>query len=97
MAKVIFENKKINVEVEDGTSLQDANTKGDAGVPFGCVQGECGTCLIEVVEGMENLNPITEEEKLTLSDEEQKANYRLACQCQITTGEVKIQPAEEIS
>lgn len=99
MASVVFENININikVEVEDGTSLQDANKKCEASIPFGCVQGECGTCLIEVLEGMEYLNPMTEEESLTLSDKERKANYRLACQCNISGGEIKIRSAEELS
>lgn len=40
--------------------------------------GQCGTCVIEVVEGMENLSPRTafEERKL----KKKPANYRLACQ-----------------
>lgn len=40
--------------------------------------GQCGTCLVEVVEGMENLSPRTafEERKL----KKKPASYRLACQ-----------------
>ncbi len=40
--------------------------------------GQCGKCIIEVVEGLENLSPRTafEERKL----KKKPANYRLACQ-----------------
>jgi ferredoxin len=40
--------------------------------------GQCGTCIVEIVEGMENLSPKTpfEERKL----KKKPANYRLACQ-----------------
>jgi ferredoxin len=40
--------------------------------------GQCGTCIVEIVEGMENLSPRTpvEEKKL----KKKPANYRLACQ-----------------
>ena len=39
--------------------------------------GQCGTCIVEVVEGMENLSPRTEVENRKLK---KKPNYRLACQ-----------------
>lgn len=40
--------------------------------------GQCGTCIVEVVEGMENLSPRTEVENRKLKRKPE--NYRLACQ-----------------
>lgn len=40
--------------------------------------GQCGTCIVEVVEGMENLSPRTEAENRKLKRKPQ--TYRLACQ-----------------
>ena len=40
--------------------------------------GQCGTCIVEIVEGMENLSPRTEVENRKLK--KKPANYRLACQ-----------------
>ena len=40
--------------------------------------GQCGTCIVEVVEGLENLSPRTETENRKLN--KQPENYRLACQ-----------------
>lgn len=40
--------------------------------------GQCGTCIVEVVEGMENLSPRTEVENRKLK--KKPTSYRLACQ-----------------
>jgi ferredoxin len=40
--------------------------------------GQCGCCVIEVVEGMENLSPRTDAENKLLKKKPE--NYRLACQ-----------------
>lgn len=40
--------------------------------------GQCGTCVVEVVEGMEYLSPRTEVENRKLKKKPE--NYRLACQ-----------------
>lgn len=43
--------------------------------------GLCGTCVMEVVEGVEKLSPPTRREQLKLKG--QPANRRLSCQCQV--------------
>ncbi|WP_390630369.1 2Fe-2S iron-sulfur cluster-binding protein [Leptothermofonsia sichuanensis] len=40
--------------------------------------GQCGTCIVEVIEGMENLSPRTDVENRKLRKKPE--NYRLACQ-----------------
>ncbi|MBF2075769.1 MAG: (2Fe-2S)-binding protein [Synechococcales cyanobacterium C42_A2020_086] len=40
--------------------------------------GQCGTCIVEIVEGMENLSPRTEAENRKLK--KRPDSYRLACQ-----------------
>jgi len=40
--------------------------------------GQCGTCVVEVVEGMENLSPKTDVETRKLK--KKPDSYRLACQ-----------------
>jgi ferredoxin len=40
--------------------------------------GQCGTCVVEIVEGMDNLSPKTDFEKRKLKRKPE--NYRLACQ-----------------
>ncbi len=40
--------------------------------------GQCGTCIVEVITGMENLSPKTDFEQRVLRKKPE--NYRLACQ-----------------
>ncbi|OLP16446.1 iron ABC transporter substrate-binding protein [Leptolyngbya sp. 'hensonii'] len=40
--------------------------------------GQCGTCIVEIVEGMENLSPRTDVENRKLK--KKPDTYRLACQ-----------------
>ena len=49
--------------------------------------GQCCTCVVEIVEGMENLSPKTEFENRKLK--KKPDNYRLACQT-IVNGEVSV-------
>lgn len=85
MAKLIFENTGEEKELEEDSPIQE--TCEEAGVPFACTEGVCGTCVIEVVEGMENLSEFTQEEKDFLGDQDRE---RLACQCKLKGGCVKI-------
>lgn len=72
------------VEVKDGEPIIDA-AKG-LSVLFGCEHGICGTCRIEVLEGMENISDKTLQE-INLGCE---GNARQACQCIIKQGTVII-------
>jgi ferredoxin len=40
--------------------------------------GQCGLCVVEIIEGMENLSPRTDFENRKLA--KKPGNYRLACQ-----------------
>lgn len=85
MGKLVFEDLDEEFEVSDSSPI--AEPCEQAGVPFACTEGVCGTCVIEVKEGMENLSEFTQEEADFLGDME---NERLACQCKIKSGIVKI-------
>lgn len=85
MAKLYFENTQEEKTLDDGSPLQEVCE--EAGVPFACTEGVCGTCVIEVTEGMDNLSPFTQEEADFLGD---MGYERLACQCCIQKGTVKL-------
>ncbi|NGX44530.1 MAG: Ferredoxin-1 [Candidatus Anoxychlamydiales bacterium] len=85
MAKLIFENTSEEVDIEDGKSIKDECEQ--AGIPFACSEGVCGSCIIEVVEGMDNFTEPTQAEKDFLGEIQTE---RLACQCKIKGGSVKI-------
>lgn len=85
MAKVIFEETGDEFDLPDGSPIMDACEQ--AGVPFACTEGVCGTCVVEVIEGMENLSKFNQEEADFLGDLDKE---RLACQCQLKSGKVKL-------
>ena len=84
MAELIHDGESI--EVEDGAPLKP--TLEEMGVPFACEEGICGTCVIEIIEGGENLTEKTEEEEDFLGDVE---NERLGCQCKLKSGKVEVE------
>ena len=85
MGKLIFEHSGEEFQIADGEPI--APVCEEAGVPFACTDGVCGTCVIEVTEGMENLSSFTQEEQDFLGELQHE---RLACQCKLRGGCVKI-------
>ncbi len=45
--------------------------------------GLCGTCVMEIVEGVENLTPKTRREQHNFKLRGKPDTYRLSCQCQV--------------
>ncbi|MGZ3633728.1 MAG: 2Fe-2S iron-sulfur cluster-binding protein [Parachlamydiaceae bacterium] len=86
MARLIFDHNEEEIELEDESPIAEACE--EAGVPFACTEGVCGTCVIAIVEGQENLTPPTQEEEDFLG--EGCCHERLACQCRIKQGNVRI-------
>ena len=83
MGKLIFSDGE--AEVNDGDALKDKCM--EKGVSFGCEDGLCGACLIEIETGETNLNEKNQLEKDMLGDD---PKVRLACQCKMKSGDVKI-------
>ena len=85
MANIKFENENQEVFAADGANLRlraienriDLYTFTAKMMNCGGY-GQCGTCVVEIVKGIENLSPRTpvEEQKL----KKRPPNYRLACQ-----------------
>ncbi|MDP1881005.1 MAG: 2Fe-2S iron-sulfur cluster-binding protein [Parachlamydiaceae bacterium] len=86
MATLIFDDRNEEIELPDDSPI--AEECEQAGVPFACTEGVCGTCVIEVKEGKENLSAPTQEEEDFLG--EGTCHERLACQCRIKQGRVRI-------
>lgn len=74
MPKVTFVNTKQEIEVPAGANLRDEARKADVQLykgPFKVLNcrgnGLCGTCLVLVKQGMENLSPRTVREKISFN------------------------------
>ena len=55
-AKVTFNDIGITVYVPVGTRIMEVSEKIGSGLIYGCREGDCGTCLMKVDEGWNNLS-----------------------------------------
>lgn len=85
MGNIKFEQENKEVVAADGANLRLKALENSIdlyktwGKMMNCGgYGQCGTCLVEIVEGMENLSPRTEVENRKLKKKPE--TYRLACQ-----------------
>jgi len=85
MAKIIFEENGEEYDLPDNSPITEVCEQ--AGVPFACTEGVCGTCVVEVIDGMENLSEFNQAEADFLGELDRE---RLACQCKINSGCVKL-------
>jgi ferredoxin len=91
MPKVTFKKTNQTVDTAPGKMLKEIIKEQGWPVAFGCEGGVCGTCLIKISEGAENLNPIEGNEKQTLSAMGlEDGTHRLACQCKVN-GDITIE------
>ncbi|MBN1169490.1 2Fe-2S iron-sulfur cluster binding domain-containing protein [Candidatus Micrarchaeota archaeon] len=89
MAEVEIKNEGKTVEIPDGSLLGEL--EGKCAILFACKTGSCGSCKVRVVEGMENLEPPNEAEKIGLETFGTDSKERLLCQCKIKKGKVTIE------
>jgi ferredoxin len=91
-AKLTFTDVALTVNVPAGTRIIEISEKIGSGITYGCREGECGTCITRIVEGQENLSEPSALETRVLKDNLAGRNDRLACQCQVLGGVVKVRP-----
>lgn len=80
------------VEVAPGAALIDICDREDLPLYFSCRGGACGTCLVHVLEGAENVSPPSDSEEVLLPELTTDPRARLACQLRIH-GPVRLQAA----
>ncbi len=66
MPKLTFIKTGESHEVPAGTSFLEFCQESDAPHDFGCTVGSCGTCIAVLEAGVENVNPIGDEEAETV-------------------------------
>ena len=89
-ANVTFEKLGITVNVPAGTRLIEISEKIGAGISYGCREGECGTCTVRVISGMENMSERSVLEDKILQENMAGLDHRLACQAQVLGGNITI-------
>lgn len=76
-------------DVPEGGSYLDIAQNNGIPHDFGCTVGSCGTCRCEVLEGAENVDPVSDEEKETLEMVTDHPNGRLGCQL-VVKGDISL-------
>ena len=80
-----------SAEVGPGELLLEAGEKAGVEMEAGCFNCSCGTCVVEVVRGMENLEEPTPEELDVLDSwNKDPEKYRLTCCVKVKDGAVVI-------
>lgn len=89
MPKITIQPHNVSADVESGETLLEAGEKAGVEMEAGCFNCSCGTCVAEVVSGMDNLSPASDEE-LDVLDQWNKDpdKYRLTCCVKILKGSV---------
>lgn len=85
MANITFVNESKEAIVMDGSNLRIKALENNIDIYKFVAKltncngyGQCATCVVEIVDGLENLSPKTDFENKKLKNK--PANYRLACQ-----------------
>ena len=89
-ANVTFDNIGLTVTVPAGTRLIEISEKVGAGITYGCREGECGTCTVRIVNGMENMSERSVLEDKVLQENMAGCDQRLACQAQVLGGDIVV-------
>lgn len=91
-ATITFEDINVNVSAPAGTRIIEISEKVGSAITYGCREGDCGTCIMKVTEGWNNLTePSVLEDKILRENMAGKHN-RLACQAQVLGGIIRVKP-----
>lgn len=91
-ANLTFKDIGITVKVPIGVRVIEISEKVGSGIIYGCREGDCGTCMMKVDAGWENLSTPSIIEDKILRENASGKHYRLACQAQVL-GDVTVSPA----
>lgn len=91
MPKLTFLRSNRSFDVPAGTRFLEFCDEHPGLHDFGCQSGSCGTCVLALVTGAENVNPASRDESDTLEMCTDVAGARLGCQLEIR-GDCSIEP-----
>jgi len=82
-AKLTFSDIDTTVTVPVGVRVIEISEKIGSNIVYGCREGDCGTCLMKVEKGWENLSTPSIVEDKILRENAAGKHHRLACQAQV--------------
>lgn len=90
MPKVSFVKKQETIDCAEGANLMETLVNAGLPVASSCSgQGVCIKCVVNVIEGKENLSPKESLEDDLLDIHDLPGNVRMSCQTRIL-GDVKV-------
>ncbi len=90
-ANITFADIDLTITVPVGTRVIEVSEKVGSSITYGCRECDCGNCLMQVVDGIENLSEPSVLEDRVLRDVMAGRKERLACQAQVL-GPVTVKP-----
>ena len=92
-ATVTFEDSNVSIVVPAGTRIIEISERAGSAIVFSCREGDCGTCMMKVTKGWNNLSVPSVLEEKVLREHMAGKHHRLACQALVLSGEIAIRPA----
>lgn len=87
---VVSDGSEYQVEAKKGDSLVLASGRGPYPISTGCYDGTCGTCSVEVLEGVGELTQADSHEENTKKINGVAENLRLGCQTAVLGENVRV-------
>ncbi|MCP1354333.1 2Fe-2S iron-sulfur cluster-binding protein [Aneurinibacillus migulanus] len=89
MQKIDFKTSGKKLEVSKESNLLRMSIRYEGGIPYKCGGGICGTCVVKIDDGAQNLNKVSKKEVERLGKDLIDQGYRLACQT-FVNGDVEL-------
>jgi len=90
-AEITFADIDLTITVPVGTRVIEVSEKVGSAITYGCRECDCGNCMMEVVDGMDNFSEPSVLEERVLRENLAGRKDRLACQAQVL-GAVTVKP-----
>ncbi|ERI05892.1 2Fe-2S iron-sulfur cluster-binding protein [Aneurinibacillus aneurinilyticus] len=89
MQKIDFKTSGKKLEVSKESNLLRMSIRYEGGIPYKCGGGICGTCVVKIDDGAQNLSKVSKKEVERLGEDLIAQGYRLACQT-FVNGDVEL-------
>jgi len=87
---VLPDGEEYQADAKKGDSLVLASGRSAYPISTGCMDSSCGSCEVIVLEGSENLSPVTGRETSTKEANQINEAHRLGCQTAVLGEGVKV-------